>query len=154
MPKKEPAMQFRNDLDAALPEPPLVRELSRGQEPNCDHVIIFKHENLSFGNLRWRSIMHLAPREQNSDLDLSDRLKSFHLPDNQFRGNFNFKDRPSGALEVQRARMSQCPRRESLKGDGVPDWIPQLLQNDQEYAGPDRRAMNLTGGPVVVAHHQ
>ena len=65
-----------------------------------------------------------------------------------------FDPRTSGALEVQRARMNLRPHGESLKRDGVPDWIPQLLQNDQEYAAPDGGAMKLSRGPVVVAHHQ
>ena len=47
---------------------------------------------------------------------LSDTLNSFSLAQQPIRGNFNFRRiQPSGRLEVQRAPMVQCPRRESLK---------------------------------------
>ncbi len=42
-------------------------------------------------------------------------------------------------------------RGETSLGDGSPDCNSHLLQHDQEHAGPQRGAMNLSCGPQVAA---
>src|SRR5207253_7829218 len=46
------------------------------------------------------------------------------------------------------------PRGETLPKRRSPDRHSHLLKHNQKYAGPQRRAMNPSRGPQVVAHQQ
>jgi hypothetical protein len=58
------------------------------------------------------------------------------------------------ALERSSTRQGLDPAGKLVPYDGLADRYPDLLDEDQEGARPERRTVNLAGGPEVVGHHQ
>src|SRR5439155_743366 len=75
--------------------------------------------------------------------------RSFH-----FRRSTGNRARQLLWRSVERTGEILHPRGETLPGDGSPDGTAHLLQDDQERAGPERGALNLSRGPQVVADQQ
>lgn len=46
------------------------------------------------------------------------------------------------------------PGGEGVPGDGMADGLADLLDEDEEDAGPERRAMNFSRGPQIVEHEK